>query len=302
MINYKQWVKILIGLLLLPLSSVHAANLSDKLFRNLEQQYHRRIGISAIDKNNHFLITFNAYTPFPMCSTAKVMTVAGILKTSMSEKNLLAKPIIFTKQSLDAAGFTPITEKYLTTGMSIGQLCKAAIAYSDNAAMNLLMQELGGPKAVTQFARSMGDEHFNLVRWEPELNSAIPGDLRDATTPFSMMSSLDKLVLGHVLEAAQKNLLRQWLINNTTGNLKIRATVPNNWIVADKTGAGAYATSNDIAIIWPPHCKPLVMTIYTTGTKAQLAEQPQLIKKIAQQVISEFQLRDACLRPNKDKV
>ena len=59
--------------------------------------------------------------------------------------------------------------------MTITELGKAAITLSDNTAINLLMKEIFGPKGVTAFARSIGDDIFNLVRWEPELNTAVPG-------------------------------------------------------------------------------------------------------------------------------
>ncbi len=36
-----------------------------------------------------------------------------------------------------------------------------------------------------------------------------------------------------------------------TGDELIRAGVPSDWIVADKSGAGSYGTRNDIAIVTP---------------------------------------------------
>ena len=42
--------------------------------------------------------------------------------------------------------------------MSLSELCAAAVQVSDNTAGNLLLQTIGGPPAVTAFARSIGDD------------------------------------------------------------------------------------------------------------------------------------------------
>ena len=59
--------------------------------------------------------------------------------------------------------------------MTLADLCAAAVQVSDNAAGNLLLQTIGGPSAITDFARSIGDDRTRLDRWEIELNSAIAG-------------------------------------------------------------------------------------------------------------------------------
>ena len=53
-------------------------------------------------------------------------------------------------------------------GMTLAALCHAAITESDNAAANLILHTLGGPKGLTQFARQLDDPVTRLDRWEPE--------------------------------------------------------------------------------------------------------------------------------------
>ena len=69
--------------------------------------------------------------------------------------------------------------------------------------MNKLIAQLGGPGGVTAFARAIGDETFRLDRTEPTLNTAIPGDPRDTTTPRAMAQTLRQLTLGHALGETQ---------------------------------------------------------------------------------------------------
>mgnify|MGYP003512876270 FL=1 len=182
--------------------------------------------------------------------------------------------------------YSPITEKHLADGMTIFNLCAAAITQSDNTAMNLLIKKLGGLEAVTAFARSIGDNTFRLDRWEPKLNSAIPGDLRDTSTPAAMERSLQQLALSDALALPQRKQLQTWLKSNVTGNYRIRAGLPKAWIVGDKTGTGDYGTTNDIGIIWPPKRSPIVVAIYFTQNKKNAVKREDIIASVTHLLIS----------------
>lgn len=259
----------------------------------IEQQLNGRLGISAIDTQTNELIEYRADERFPLCSTFKVMGVAAILKASMGDSSLLDRTIYYQKK--DLVKYSPSTEKHIKRGMSVAALCKAAITKSDNTAINLLMTIVGGPVAVLEYARSIGDRQFNLIHWEPELNSAIPGDKADTTTPRAMRVSLQKLLLGSHLNMKQRTLLQNWLIHNTTGDHRIRAGVPNNWVVADKTGSGDYGTTNDIAIVYPPHCKPIVLAIYFTQKNKNALTNESILAQTTQKLVNKFKKTNKCL-------
>jgi beta-lactamase class A len=191
---------------------------------------------------------------------------------------------------------SPITEKNIEKGMTISELSEATMTTSDNTAMNLLVQELGGPLAVTKFARSIGDSQFRLDRMEPELSSSIPGDKRDTTTPMAMEKNLTNVVLGKTLDTKHRKQLWVWLKNNTTGEAKIRAGVPKGWMVGDKTGSGDYGTTNDIAIVYPPHCKPIVLVVYFTQFKKDATRKDEVIAQVTRMVLDEFAQSDKCIK------
>jgi beta-lactamase class A len=252
----------------------------------LEKNSGGRLGVFAWDTGNDKKIAYRANERFPFCSTFKVLAVAAILKQSMQEPTLLQKRIFYTPQDLQTFSYTPISQGHVTDGMTVKEICAATMMYSDNA-VNLLMQELGGPQAVTTFARSIGDKQFQLDRWEPELNASIPGDTRDTTTPIAMGNDLNVLVLGHVLGLPQRHQLQYWLKHNTTGNARIRAGVPKDWIVGDKTGtSNEYGTTNDVAVIWFAHGSPIVMVIYFTQDKKDSKPNDALIASVAKVVIN----------------
>lgn len=233
-------------------------------FMELEKIINGRLGIYALNTANGTTILFNAKERFPMGCTSKVMGVSAVLYRSMAQPGFLQKKITYQKNQL--VEWSPITSQYVNNGMTIEQLSQAAISLSDNTAMDLLTEQLGGLDQINAFARSIGDKAFYLVHaWPEEAYSGGPGNIADSTTPYAMGESLQKLVLGNVLANPERTLLLAWMKNNLTGFARIRAGLPTDYIVADKTGTGAYyGTTNDIAIIWPPHHAPIVIVIFFT--------------------------------------
>lgn len=256
---------------------------------DLEFRMAGRLGVAAIDTANGQAIRYRAGQRFPFCSTFKLMLVAAILKESMSRPQFMKEHIAYSER--DLLSYAPVTRQNLHQGMRVFDLCAATLQYSDNTAANLLIGLLGGVAAVTGFARVLGDKAFRLDRWEPELNAALPGDPRDTTTPWAMAGSVQKIVLGDALGAAQRTQMVEWLRGNTTGDASIRAGVPADWRVGDKTGSGAYGTSNDVAVLWPPAAPPVVLTIFFT-TPRQDAEPRRDVLAAATRMVIDHLVRD----------
>lgn len=260
------------------------AALTQKL-TELEKSSGGRLGVAWIDGDSQ-RYGYRADERFPMTSTFKTLAVAAILHKSVSQPDLLEKKIVIT--NADQVPWTPVTGDYIGKPMSIAALCAAAIAYSDNLAANYLLHELGGPQGVTAFARQLGDKMTQLDRVEPALNSAIPGDTRDTSTPAAMAANLHQLASGDALPEKQRQLLIHWLKQNTTGADSIRAGVPADWTVGDKTGSGDYGTTNDLAIIWPKQGQPKILALYFTQPQPKAANNKAVLAAATRAVIAEF--------------
>lgn len=260
-------------------STVPANDLTNALAK-LESSSDGRIGLSAVNTANGQRINYRADERFPFCSTFKTMAVAAILNKSMTDPALMSKRLRFDRKEIFKSGYAPITERHIDSGMTVSELCAAAMQYSDNAAVNRLMKELGGPGAVTNYVRSLGDKTFRLDRWEPELNTAMPGDARDTSTPAAMAQTLQKLTLGNALAHPQRAQLIAWLQGNTTGARRIRGGVPPDWVVGDKTGTGAYGTTNDIGILWPTTGAPIVVAIFFTQHQEKADSRDDVIASV----------------------
>jgi beta-lactamase class A len=233
----------------------------------IEARLGGRIGVAALDTGSGKRLDYRAVERFPMCSTFKFLAVAAVLKRVDKKQEQLDRFVSYDAK--DILEYAPVTKAHLKEGgMTLGALCEAAIEQSDNTAGNLLLDAIGGPAGVTNFARSLGDQVTRLDLKEPDLNSAIPGDDRDTTTPGSMLADMTRIFTGDVLSGSSRRQLEDWLQHNKTGAAMIRAGVPRDWIIGDKTGRGANGATNDIAIMRPPDRAPVLLAIYSVGSTA----------------------------------
>ena len=242
------------------------AGLSRQL-AELEREYAARLGIYAHDTATGRTVTYRADERFPICSVFKTLAAGAVLRDLDRDGEYLAKRIHYTKEYVDAAGYNPITgtAANVEAGMTVGELCSATVSHSDNGAGNLLLRELGGPSAITRFCRSLGDRTTRLDRWEPQLNTAEPWRTTDTTTPRAIGRTYARLLLGRALRDADRELLTDWLIANSTNVERFRAGLPADWTLADKTGGGtAYGVANDVGVVWPPGRLPLVLSVLST--------------------------------------
>ncbi|MDX2606594.1 class A beta-lactamase [Streptomyces caniscabiei] len=242
------------------------AGLSRQL-AELEREYAARLGIYAHDTATGRTVTYRADERFPICSVFKTLAAGAVLRDLDRDGEYLAKRIHYTKEYVDAAGYNPITgtAANVEAGMTVGELCSATVSHSDNGAGNLLLRELGGPSAITRFCRSLGDRTTRLDRWEPQLNTAEPWRTTDTTTPRAIGRTYARLLLGRALRDADRELLTDWLIANSTNVERFRAGLPADWTLADKTGGGtAYGVANDVGVVWPPGRPPLVLSVLST--------------------------------------
>jgi beta-lactamase class A len=225
-------------------------------------------------------VRYRADERFPVCSLFKVLAVAAVLRDLDRDGEVLARRIHYTAD--DVVENSPVTKEHVADGMTVAELSEAAICRSDNTAANLLLRELGGPAAITRFARSIGDRVTRLDRWEPELNSAEPWRVTDTTSPYAIGRSYARLVLGHALESGDRRRLTDWMLANQTSFNRFREGLPPTWTVADKTGGGWYGANNDAGIAWTPDGAPVVLVVQLTKPDRDAAYDHELIVDTAE--------------------
>ncbi|MBX3503282.1 MAG: class A beta-lactamase [Alphaproteobacteria bacterium] len=230
----------------------------------LEVRHGGRIGLCADDGDRR--VAWRADERFAYCSTFKLFLAACVLERVQRGLETLDRPIAISRG--DMVAHAPVTEPAVGSTLTVERLCKAAVEVSDNPAANILIREMGGIEAWRAWYRSIGDRLTRVDRLETDLNTALPDDPRDTTTPAQYVDNLKTVLQGTRLSPDHLRLLTKWMIDTPTGAGRIKAGVPSGSRVAHKTGTGARATHNDIGIVWPPGGgAPIRIVVYFTGAK-----------------------------------
>lgn len=258
----------------------------------LERQTGGRIGVSVTRLSSGESWSHRADERFPMASTFKAFACAHLLDMADRGELDLQRRVRFAAAQLES--YSPVTKDHAGgPGMTLFALCDAATSTSDNTAANLILENTGGPAALTRFMRSLGDATTRLDRFEPELNDVGLGEVRDTTSPAAAASSLRALVLGERLGAASRQQLEAWLVANQVGGPLLRASLPPGWKIADRTGSGEHGSRGVIAVIWPAPgatgpAGPVVAAVYLTGTRLSLDERSALIAQIGAAMVKDL--------------
>ena len=258
----------------------HAQKSWGQKWQAIEAQVGGRLGVAVLDTGTGELVGHRLDERFAMCSTFKALVAGLVLARVDAGQERLDRRVMVAPA--DVLEWAPVTRKHVGATMSLAELCDAAITQSDNTAANLLLANLGGPPAVTAFARKLGDAVTRLDRTEPAMNDVQGGDPRDTSTPRAMAATLRTLALGDALSAAGRAQLVAWMTANAVGAGRLRAGLPSDWRVADKTGtSNDLGIANDMGVLWPPHRAPLVVVSYLCECKAPADARDRALADVA---------------------
>ncbi|MBS0341906.1 MAG: class A beta-lactamase [Proteobacteria bacterium] len=243
-------------------SGTHQAALAD-----IERRSGGRVGLHAIDTASGRTLGWRSNERFAMASTFKLLLAAAVLHLNERTPGVLDQRL--PVRQADLITYSPVTATHLADGfITARQACEATVQVSDNGAANLLFPLVDGPAGLTAFLRGpCRDSITRSDRTEPTLNTNLPGDLRDTTTPAAMAQTMRRLLTGQVLSPASREQLIEWLVGSKTGMARLRAGLPRDWRTGDKTGTGANGAANDVAITWPTGRAPILMAVYLSGSK-----------------------------------
>ncbi|MBN9600097.1 MAG: class A beta-lactamase [Afipia sp.] len=260
-----------------------AADESLSILKAYERDSGGKIGLHAENVASGKTLGWRADERFVMCSTFKASLAACVLARVDRGVDRLDQALSYGEK--DLLGYAPVARENLAKArMSLGQMCQGAVELSDNTCANLLLAHLGGPAALTDFWRSLGDTISRLDHNEPELNNSPPGDPHDTTTPAAMAGNLKRLVLGDTLSPASRRQLTEWMVNCKTGAKRLRGGLPRHWRIGDKTGNNGKDAVSDIAVVWPKPDTPIIVAVYTQGGKPNAAQHEQVFAAIGRMV------------------
>jgi len=242
----------------------------------IERRHGGRLGVFALDTGSGRTLQHRPDERFLMCSTFKALLAAQTLARVDAGYESLARVIPYTKQ--DLLFTSPVTEARVAQGgMTVDELCRAMLEFSDNTASVLLMRSAGGPAALTRFIRACGDEVTRSDRFEPEANR-LDGRL-DTTSPRAMAKTLTTLLLGKTLQPASRQRLEDGMAACRPGLQRLRAVLPAGWAAGDRPGTSVDRASNDCAIVRPPGRAPLLVAMYYDAPRVAMPDRERVLRE-----------------------
>jgi beta-lactamase class A len=246
------------------------------------------LGVAVLDTASQARLDYRGNERFPLCSTFKVLAVAAVLKRVEAGRERLDRPFVLKRTDLVA--YSPVLKDRVGDAITLAELCAASMTDSDNTAADFVLKSLGGPAAVTAYARTIGDTVTHLDKNEPLFSRNKPVGLAkaDVTTPVAMVNNLQALVLGDALAPSSRDQLKAWLLGCKTGDRRLRAGLPEGWQCGEKTGSDeSHGSTNDVGLLWPPQQRPpVVVAAYLTNTKAKYEDREGALADVARAVVS----------------
>ncbi|WP_244231608.1 class A beta-lactamase [Rathayibacter sp. VKM Ac-2804] len=244
----------------------------------LEAEFDARIGVSAVDTGSGRQVAHRRDERFGYASSIKALAAAEFLHAVPAAER--GDVVTWTAADVEAAGYSPVTGESTATGLPLARLAEVAVRQSDNTALNLVLDRLGGPTALDRALEELGDTTTDVVDEEPRLNTVVPGSTANTTTPAAVTADLTAVALGERLPVEDRALLLDWMSGNATGDALIRAGAPEGWSVADKSG-GAGGIRNDVAVVTPPGRAPIVLSVLTARNDPDTAYDDALVARAA---------------------
>lgn len=261
-----------------------------KAIKEYESDLNAKIAVSIYDLNKKNIWSYNEKYPMPIMSTFKTLACANVLYKVDKNKLSLSKKILIEEKDVLKDSWSPVLETKIGQEMTIKQLCDVMMMQSDNSAANIVLKQIGGPKKLTKFIKSLGFSKTNISEYEPEINNVKKGSKKNTTTSRDMVKILNKLLYTNkTLSNKSQEQLLLWLSKNKVSGNLLRSIVPQSYFIADRTG-GAKGSRAINAILWNKNSEPVIIAIYIGYSKANMRKLNNGIIGIGKYIFEKYEI------------
>lgn len=282
-------------ILLLVTSCKTQSNKTDLLRKKIEQIVSDKnaiVGVSILGDNGKDTLSLHGNRHFPMQSVFKFHIALAVL-SEIDKGNLsLDQKIEIGKDELLPENFwSPLRDENPNGGsFTIKRLIQYSVSHSDNTACDVLIRLIGTPKMVEEYIKKSGIDNIQITFNEEEMQAKWENMFQNWTTPKAATETL-KLFYEN-----KSNLLSKgsydffWKTNKetTTGKNRIPGQLPNETIIAHKTGwsgtnkeTGITAAVNNIGIVFLPNGEYFIISVFVSESKEDFDTNEKIIADIA---------------------
>ena len=288
-----KFIKLSALLLLFVISCKTPTNKTDLLRKKIEQIVSGKnavVGVSIIGNDGKDTLSLHGDKHFPMQSVFKFHIALAVLSEIDKGKLSLDQKIAISKDELLPKDFwSPLRDENPNGGsFTIKELIQYSVSHSDNTACDILIRLIGKPKTVEEYIKKSGIQNIQITFNEEEMQAKWENMFQNWTTPKAASETL------RLFYENKNNLLSEasydffWKTNKetTTGKNRIKGQLPEETIVAHKTGwsgtnkeTGITAAVNNIGIVFLPNGEYFVISVFVSDSIYTETKQKKMSKE-----------------------
>lgn len=258
----------------------------------ISQAARGRVGVKATVLETGESVTLNGERQFPMQSVYKFPIAMAVL-ARVDQGKLKLDQKIRVEASDVLPGSRILDEKSQGMEFSLAQLLKYMVSESDGTSCDVLLRQMGEPRIVTEYLRSIGVNDIVVAHTEKELAQSTAVKYRNYATPDAAVVLLRAFVEGKGLSKSSQALLLQLMTETTTGPKRIKGLLPEGTVVAHKTGTsstvnGVTAATNDVGLVTLPNGRHMAIAVFVSDSRANDAVREEVIAKVAKAAWDEW--------------
>ena len=254
------------------------------------------VAVSVLSLDDDFNLNINGDKKLPMQSVFKFHIALAVLDQVDQQKFTIDNLMLVTRNQLQEKTWSPMRDQYPKRGnikTRLNQVLKFTVAQSDNNGADILLKLLGGAPTFQKFIDKFGIKDFSIKFNEEEMHKVNDLQYQNYTTTNSLNQVFKKFYDGKMLSKESTDFLMQTLIETKTGKNRLVAQLPENTIVAHKTGTsftedGLTAATNDAGIVTLPNGKHYAISVFVSDSKEDEATNEKIIADISKVVFDYF--------------
>ena len=249
------------------------------------------IGVALYDVQTGKTLNINGDKHFPMQSVFKFPIALKVLAEVDKGKMNLKDSIFITAKDLLPRTWSPIRDNYPEGNikMPLSEIVRYTISQSDNNGCDILLHLLGGTSEVNNYLSSLGITEMKIKKTEAEQHLTPSAQFDNWTTPTCAIQLLKLFQEKKILSTDSRNFLWKTMTETSTGSVK--SQIPQDVIVAHKTGSAFFPGSNvvnDIGVMQMPDNRTILYAIFIMNSKESKETNYQVIADIAKVVCQQI--------------
>lgn len=290
------------------------------------EEFDGEVGIAVREIGSGWTTSFNGHELFPQQSVSKLWVALAVLDQVDAGDLSLNGDVTIERDDLTVF-HQPIRDLVLRHGSyrtDNADLLDRALTRSDNTANDVLLRQVGGPDAVRKVLAENGLEGIRFGPGERQLQSAIAGlkwdrsfsfarnfwdardevppperqaawtryiqDPPDGATPEAIVNALARLQQGELLSEHSTERLLTILENTRSGPRRLKGGVPDDWLIAHKTGTGQFfdiwqSGYNDVGIVTAPDGQSYAIAVMMRLTSISVPDRMKMMQDVVRAVV-----------------